>query len=87
MILTPGTDGLMARQTAERLRATIQETMFNVVGNVTCSFGVAQYVPGDTAQTVLARADGALYRAKIGGRHRVAIDSDALSVGGGHRAA
>jgi diguanylate cyclase (GGDEF)-like protein len=77
VILTPGVDGPMARQTAERLRATIQEAVFDVVGTITCSFGVAQYVPGDTAQSVLARADGALYRAKVGGRNRVAIDSEA----------
>jgi diguanylate cyclase (GGDEF)-like protein len=77
VILAPGADGLMARQAAERLRMTIQQTVFDVVGSVTCSFGVAQYVPGDTAQTVLARADRALYRAKIGGRNRVEFDSDA----------
>jgi diguanylate cyclase (GGDEF)-like protein len=95
VILTPGVDGVMARQTAERLRAAIQDTVFDVVGSVTRSFGVAQYVPGDSAQTVLARADGALYRAKVGGRNRVAVDSDApsklsglqLSVGGGQRTA
>ena len=38
---------------------------------VTCSFGVTELQPGDTAETVLRRADRALYKAKDGGRNRV----------------
>jgi diguanylate cyclase (GGDEF)-like protein len=72
-ILSPGSDGQMASQAADRLRTAIQEITFAKVGTLTCSFGVAQYADGDTAESLLARADAALYRAKIGGRDRVEL--------------
>jgi diguanylate cyclase (GGDEF)-like protein len=61
----------MAEQAAEKMRIAIAGTTFGVAGRVTCSFGVAQYVKCDTAETLLSRADDALYRAKIKGRNRV----------------
>src|ERR1700676_1839647 len=69
-ILAPGSDGQMAYQAADRLRAAMQQAAFEKVGTLSCSFGVTQYVAGDTAETMLARADAALYRAKIRARHR-----------------
>jgi diguanylate cyclase (GGDEF)-like protein len=41
--------------------------------SVTVSVGVAEHKPGDTLDTLLARADDALYRAKQGGRNRVQV--------------
>ncbi len=39
---------------------------------VTVSIGIAEFDPGDAASdSILARADAALYRAKEGGRNRV----------------
>lgn len=38
---------------------------------ITASFGVAEYLPGDTPATVIKRADNALYQAKQDGRNRV----------------
>jgi len=73
IILAPGSDGQMAYQAADRLRAAMQQVVFEKVGTLSCSFGVAQYVDGDTAETMIARADAALYRAKIGGRNRVEL--------------
>ena len=73
-ILTAGQDGLAASRTAEKLRSTIERTVFDrMVGGITCSFGVAHYVEGDTPAILVARADDALYRAKANGRNRVEL--------------
>ena len=62
-----------AQQVAEKLRVAIGRAAFDAVGNVTCSFGLAQYTEGDTPETLIARADSALYRAKLNGRNRVEL--------------
>ena len=60
---------------AERLCALIAETFF-VVGEevvpLTISAGVALYQKGERPQSLLQRADEALYRAKNLGRNRAA---------------
>jgi len=73
IILAPGSDGPMAYQAAERLRTAMQLVAFANVGTLSCSFGVSYYRDGDTAESMLSRADAALYRAKIGGRNRVEL--------------
>ena len=63
-----------ARILAERIRAAVAGHSFLVVGQRTCSFGVASYRPGDTAGTMVKRADEALYEAKQNGRDRVVLE-------------
>jgi diguanylate cyclase (GGDEF)-like protein len=75
VILAPGSDGEMASQAAEKLRKAVEQIKFDEIGTVTCSFGVAQYVYGDTAESLTSRADNALYRAKLNGRNRVELAS------------
>ena len=73
VILVPGSDGEMTRQAVEKLAAIIGQVVFDEVGTITCSFGIAQYADGDDAETLIARADHALYRAKTNGRNRVEL--------------
>jgi diguanylate cyclase (GGDEF)-like protein len=73
LILLPGADALMAFQAAEKLREAIARTSFDGIGSVTCSFGVAQYAPGDASDALIAHADAALYLAKNGGRNQVKL--------------
>jgi diguanylate cyclase (GGDEF)-like protein len=74
MMICPQTSLAGAGAMAERLRLDVASTDFPVVGRRTCSFGVAEWIPGETAASVLARADAALYRAKTNGRNRVERD-------------
>lgn len=73
VILIPGSDGEKAYQAAEKLRKAIAQVKFDEIGTVTCSFGVAQYVHGEAAETLISRADEALYRAKLNGRNQVEL--------------
>jgi diguanylate cyclase (GGDEF)-like protein len=72
-LLLPDSDGPTAARVAEKLRTVIAEAPFDQVGGITCSFGVTEYVGGDSAESLVARADNALYRAKLNGRNRVAL--------------
>ena len=56
------------------LHLAVRHDLFNAGGRsirVTCSIGVAWVSPGDTWETLIGRADAALYEAKHGGRDRV----------------
>jgi diguanylate cyclase (GGDEF)-like protein len=72
-VIVPQTRLQDAAELAEALRATIEAHRFHDIEKITCSFGVAEYQPGDTAETLVERADKALYRAKLNGRNRVEI--------------
>lgn len=56
---------------AENLRAKIEQTRFEVVNHVTASMGVALHAKHDSTETIVARADEALYSSKENGRNRV----------------
>jgi diguanylate cyclase (GGDEF)-like protein len=72
-ILTPNTDMEYARKLSERLRAAIESAICKEMLTVTCSFGVAEFREGDTADTLSKRADKALYEAKKSGKNRVCV--------------
>ncbi|ROR34168.1 GGDEF domain-containing protein [Inmirania thermothiophila] len=76
-LVLPGHDLAAARAVAEGLRRALAAGRVRSVrsgeeiGRITMSLGVAQWVPGESAEELVARADAALYRAKEGGRNRV----------------
>ncbi len=72
-LLAPGTDNATATKRAEAIRAAVAAAPIKALGgkSVTASFGVTEYQAGDSAETILARADRALLRAKDSGRNRV----------------
>ena len=73
-IIVPDADLAVGRILAERMRRCIaDEPVATRTGPlpVTASIGLAQADLGDDVAAVLARADGALYRAKQAGRNRV----------------
>ena len=61
-------------RTAMKLREALAAHVFPGVGQVTSSFGIASCRVDDSAATLLARADAALYRAKDAGRNRVELE-------------
>jgi len=72
IILTPETDISGALIQAERLRNEIEKYEFEKIGHLTSSFGVTEFnVEKDSVETLLDRADKALYLAKEYGRNRV----------------
>jgi diguanylate cyclase len=78
-ILLPETSVQGAAALAEKIRlATSKVSIRRIdrneyVGNVTLSVGVADAQPADTLESLVERADAALYTAKRGGRNRVSI--------------
>lgn len=71
VVMMPHGSGNEAIQVAEKVRDRLAAEPFPGVGTVTASFGVSQFVPGESADSWIQRADEALYRAKREGRNRV----------------
>ncbi|SEF74984.1 GGDEF domain-containing protein [Marinobacterium lutimaris] len=82
-VLMPGASLTDSEQLAEELRRRIeairirQKSSGNVISSITASFGVATYASGDSTQTLIERADSALYRAKEQGRNQVVLQQTA----------
>lgn len=68
-------DGAM--HLADQIRASVERKKLvkkssgDVLGIITISIGVAQFMPGETATDFIQRADACLYAAKHAGRNRV----------------
>ena len=70
-LLVPGIVLTEAVFLADRLRGMLERHDFHIPQRVTASFGVATFQRGDSASSLIERADKALYRAKKGGRNQV----------------
>jgi two-component system, cell cycle response regulator len=98
LLVLPGIEGAGARALAERVRAAIEETEFDLGVEapypVTLSVGVATLCDGQGVEALVTAADEALYAAKAAGRNRVVVagdtqrglDSDEGKTRPGHRA-
>ena len=85
VIMLPGIAGVIALETADRIRQSVQNTSFKINEreqlSITISIGLSQIAPvansiGDSKEVynqLLSRADNALLRAKAAGRNRVVI--------------
>lgn len=76
LVLLPETNAENAAMLAERLRSTIEQTEYqfqNTTLNITLSFGLSEIDNIATIDTLIMRADHALYAGKRKGRNRVEI--------------
>jgi diguanylate cyclase len=67
---------------ADQIRASVEtkklvkKSTGDILGTITISIGVAEFAKTDTADTLVQRADRALYRAKNTGRNKVVSESE-----------
>jgi two-component system, cell cycle response regulator len=77
MVLMPETSAEIAVKAAERIRQRVEKNPFPIHGGrkairITASIGVSGYTGSvDTAESIMKRADEALYQAKREGRNKV----------------
>lgn len=71
VVLVPQSSFSSALQLAEVLRCVVETETIKDVGQVTCSIGVAAWIPQESFDSLCKRADEALYLAKTHGRNQV----------------
>lgn len=71
LVILPKTDADRARIMANNIRQLVANQTFPFGGGITCSIGVSTFRNNDTEETMIERADQALYCAKNEGRNRV----------------
>jgi diguanylate cyclase (GGDEF)-like protein len=71
IIILPHLNLESAGKLAEKLRKEVQDS--KEIVPITISFGVVQYIQGETKEQLYKRLDAALYKAKEEGRNRVVI--------------
>ncbi len=74
LVVLPDADIGISQQIAERIRAHVVSSPINNAGctiNVSVSGGIAKFDETDSIESLIDRADKALYKAKEGGRNRV----------------
>jgi diguanylate cyclase (GGDEF)-like protein len=80
MLILPETGTNLLAAIGEKIRLAVSATPFDLAATgvslpLTISVGIAAFhADSDSGETLIARADAALYRAKEGGRNRVGFD-------------
>ncbi len=72
LMILPNCSKMESNGCAEQIRAALENHCFPI-GQVTATFGVAEYHIGNSSQSLLKRADDALYKGKQLGRNRVVV--------------
>ncbi|MCL6539410.1 MAG: GGDEF domain-containing protein [Roseiflexus sp.] len=80
VVLLPQTRLSDAQTALERVRLALHTIALPSVHPITASFGIAAYLPGDTSESLLHRADQALYLAKTTGRNRIVVDGEMVEM-------
>ncbi len=81
-IIMPRTNLDTAHEFSESVRTTIERKKLirrstgEPLGQVTVSFGIAQYSAGEEHTVLIERADSCLYYSKQAGRNRITLESD-----------
>lgn len=82
IIILPETSLKGAFAVAEQIRETLQAIRWTTkgsgkaIGTITISLGVAQYKVDDSVESLVSRADHALYAAKKSGRNKTMMETD-----------
>jgi len=74
IIMLPQTNINDGYKLAEKIRKIISTYKFEHIESLTCSIGVSTLQKGDLVETLLKRADNALYKAKNSGRNKTIIE-------------
>lgn len=82
-VILPSTSAEHAASLMDQIRQKFEESQLFVsknktpIGQLSASFGIAEFMAGETARDLIERADKSLYAAKEGGRNQVALAREA----------
>jgi len=76
LVICPSIELEKAELVAEKLRGIIEQTDFSPVKKMTASFGLTKWIEKDTQETLISRADYAMYLSKNRGRNKVSVSAD-----------
>ncbi|MFQ3633280.1 GGDEF domain-containing protein [Roseiflexus sp.] len=78
VVLLPQTHVHDAQIAMERVRLALHTITLPNAPVISASFGVTEYLPGDSSEAILHRADQAMYVAKTSGRDQVVLHGERL---------